>query len=604
MAVILINNFSDGWQNKATHGLMSGTALYSCKDVQFDDLGAVRCRDLSVENSFFAGTNETSSIGNIYQVDVEGTGKRLIFYTAGTDLVCWNSATGAATTLSTAMTGGHVSYAALKPLLSPITFVYFTDGTAMGAFNGTTLKTWGIDPPGAIVNRKISLVSGSLTAGAYRYVYTFYDVSTGSESDPSPACAPLTVSASQAIDVSNIEISPSSRVTSRRLYRTTADGGTYYLVTTITDNVTTSYTDTMADASLTVEATMDQGIPPASGDVVLSFSGTIFMSGDDNYPNRVYFCLKDKPDNFPSSYYVEAGSSDDKVLNIAEFDSAVYFAKSAGISRLQGSTPDTYMAVPTRSHIGTAGRWTFKSGPDGIYFLGWDGIYRFDGVKSIRISDAISKIFGKTPTSFYDVVDFDAVGQARADFLGSKYFISLPLKGTDGTTANKIIAYDLLTETWELQNVSVGDLFGDDGRGEIYGALTAARDTRYTVDNLFSSASSSTDTPTPEIITKAFELAEPKEYTITDSGVTQRRSSQDAVGWISKFRLDADGTWVVTFYLDGRSVHSETIVSSSSTRHLWRRLPSKCKGVYLWVKLTASGVARPDGYVIRSLEVR
>lgn len=60
---------------------------------------------------------------------------------------------------------------------------------------------------------------------------------------------------SQQVDLTNIPVGAAgTAVVARRIYRTAAGGadGTQKLVTTINDNVTTSYTDNLADASLGV----------------------------------------------------------------------------------------------------------------------------------------------------------------------------------------------------------------------------------------------------------------------------------------------------------------------------------------------------------------
>lgn len=53
------------------------------------------------------------------------------------------------------------------------------------------------------------------------------------------------------INLTSIPISSSGSVTARKIYRTKAGGTGYYLLTTISDNTTTTYTDNISDASLT-----------------------------------------------------------------------------------------------------------------------------------------------------------------------------------------------------------------------------------------------------------------------------------------------------------------------------------------------------------------
>lgn len=96
-----------------------------------------------------------------------------------------------------------------------------------------------------------TVVAGStgVLNGTYKYVWTF--VTAVGETIASPE-ATITVS-SKYVSVSNAPIgTPTSGVLARKLYRTTAGGGSgsERLVTTLNDNTTTSYTDNTADGSL------------------------------------------------------------------------------------------------------------------------------------------------------------------------------------------------------------------------------------------------------------------------------------------------------------------------------------------------------------------
>lgn len=91
--------------------------------------------------------------------------------------------------------------------------------------------------------------------GTVKYAVTF--LSQGGESTPSPLTT-LTV-AGQQVALTAIPIGPSATaspaiatntVIGRNLYRTKNGGSTLFLLATLADNVTTSYTDNLADSSL------------------------------------------------------------------------------------------------------------------------------------------------------------------------------------------------------------------------------------------------------------------------------------------------------------------------------------------------------------------
>lgn len=107
--------------------------------------------------------------------------------------------------------------------------------------------------PGAIT---VALVaeSGNVDNGSHRYRLTFVTADGETQAgDISAAVAIANKTASGKVLLSSIPIGGST-VASRRIYRTAANGAVYYLLATIADNTTTTYTDNIADASLGASA--------------------------------------------------------------------------------------------------------------------------------------------------------------------------------------------------------------------------------------------------------------------------------------------------------------------------------------------------------------
>jgi len=111
-------------------------------------------------------------------------------------------------------------------------------------------------PPGAGMVATAAAGAG-LSTGVYHYAVTL--LAQGGESTPSPLAAVTTSSGSQQVNLSAIPLGPASTATpgiatnqviGRNLYRSTAGGAPLYLLATLQDNVTTSYSDTAADSAL------------------------------------------------------------------------------------------------------------------------------------------------------------------------------------------------------------------------------------------------------------------------------------------------------------------------------------------------------------------
>ena len=107
--------------------------------------------------------------------------------------------------------------------------------------------------PGALT-AALGSGAGNVDNGAHRYLVTF--VTSDGETQAGDVSSSVTVAdktVNGKVSLSAIPLG-GSIVTSRKIYRTTAGGSTYLLLTTIADNTTTTYTDNIADSGLGAEA--------------------------------------------------------------------------------------------------------------------------------------------------------------------------------------------------------------------------------------------------------------------------------------------------------------------------------------------------------------
>ncbi len=110
-------------------------------------------------------------------------------------------------------------------------------------------------PPASMTG---AAVAGSgLSAGNYHYAVTF--LTPGGETPSSPLLNVSTTSGNQQVNLSNIPAGPPTTVTpgvavnsvtGRNLYRSQVGGNQLFLLATLADNISTSYTDSAPDSSL------------------------------------------------------------------------------------------------------------------------------------------------------------------------------------------------------------------------------------------------------------------------------------------------------------------------------------------------------------------
>lgn len=112
-----------------------------------------------------------------------------------------------------------------------------------------------------------------LGTGVYQYLVTF--LTQGGETTAGPSVSVTTTGGNDQVNLTNIPIGPTqplqpniatNNIIGRNIYRTKVGASTFYLLTAIQDNTTTTYLDTTADSVLT-----NQPSPPA-----VNTSGVMF----------------------------------------------------------------------------------------------------------------------------------------------------------------------------------------------------------------------------------------------------------------------------------------------------------------------------------------
>lgn len=179
------------------------------------------------------------------------------------------------------------------------------NGTVHGAISGNKLKSaaeafavktfqdseFGIinstgyaDAPTTVLTAELAGAAGSVDNGSHEYAFTF--VTATGETGLSPIGDPVVVTNNGVdgqVDLTSVVISADAGVTSRKIYRRFNGAGDFKLVDTIADNVTTTYTDNIANSALgAVAPTEDTTAAAVSFDASAVISDQIITipSGD------------------------------------------------------------------------------------------------------------------------------------------------------------------------------------------------------------------------------------------------------------------------------------------------------------------------------------
>ncbi len=195
--------------------------------------------DTPYYNQAYIGTNGSSVAGlNINtNGDISGGGTTPIYFRSG--------GYGVSPQLSI-LSSGNVGIGTTSPLTK---FHLAGKNSSDVATIDTGLNFNYVTAPTSLT-ASIIASSGNIDIGDHRYIVTY--VTPIGETDKGSYSNTITTSTgNQQISLTNIPISSDYRVTARKIYRTKI-GGIYniYLLATINDNTTTTYTDNISDAGL------------------------------------------------------------------------------------------------------------------------------------------------------------------------------------------------------------------------------------------------------------------------------------------------------------------------------------------------------------------
>lgn len=286
------------------------------------------------------------------------------------------STTGTLTTIDATAFTSSTAQEYLPDFEDANNLCFIVNGVQAKKYDGTTLSTFGIVEPSTAP----TLTGGAAGShnGTYEGRVTYYNSATGHESSAGPTSSTVTV-ANKKIDWSAIPVSSDAQVTSRKLYiRNTATQANFYFVTTIADNVTTTYTSDLLDSSLTVvgpdRASND---PPPTGTKYLAWHKSRMFAATDS---AVYFSPVEDPESFDPDDFEPVNPDDSQKIAgiIAAFNVLVIF-KTHSMYVIAGDDPDTWEVelidpiigcVAHRGIVFAGGKlyWWSQQGP-----VVWDG---------------------------------------------------------------------------------------------------------------------------------------------------------------------------------------------------------------------------------------
>lgn len=327
------------------------------------------------------------------------------------------------------------------------------------------------------------LTGTGLTASRwYQYRIAYYNGTTYSYS--TARTNPLLTGPNvHNIKLTDIPLGPSG-TTHRYIYRTTGQttranvlaDNTFYLVTDIADNTTTTFSDSVADGTITPDnpptwATVSAGsnVTPPHGLFLFINKDYIWLANDPSGAtygqSTAYFSQVLNPDYWPATnYFLIRPDDGDQITGITSFLGQLTLLKTNTIQKIytDQSTVTSWQLSQPFSFIGASAPYSVVATPLGLFYLGRYGLYKFDGQSSTLISDVVTK----------DIRDINATnyGNVASVYYNNEYRMAYTSTATGSGVNDRVLLFDIVRNSYtkDTQNVNAWALYNS---ADDYGAL-------------------------------------------------------------------------------------------------------------------------------------
>lgn len=247
----------------------------------------------------------------------------------------------------------------------------------------------------------LRFVSSNVTAltGSVQYYVSFFN-NILEDSNPSPSSDPITVKG-QGVVLTNIPVSSDPDALGRYIYRIGGALNVALRVGTLFDNTATTWTDTTSDEEAQnndEEMPVNRTLPPTARGVIGPYFSKLIAFSTIAHPARNFWTPAGVPFCFPGAddedigNWEDVGGDDDEILAIVDHKQALIYYKQRSIWRLIGD-PEKADPVRTNANIGLVGPKALANCGAVDYFVGPEGVYRFNGDFEEKISQPLDPIF-------------------------------------------------------------------------------------------------------------------------------------------------------------------------------------------------------------------
>lgn len=339
----------------------------------------------------------------------------------------------------------------------------------MVKYDGDLVSTVGITPPSAAPTGVAGGADGSLGTGDYVYAYTYVD-KDGYESNASASSAAVTVGAGEKVTLT-IANSPDPKVVAKNIYRSQIDDTVLYYEGQVADNTTTTFTSSIADTALGSLLHTDHDAPPERCHLIAKRLNRIILASDD----EIAISQLSDVEYFPPAFFQQTGFRQ-KITGMIQQTNALPVFTENSIERLLGTDEDNFEFKNAYSRKGSYAPRSVVSCDNLVVYLGFDGIYYFDGETTGIFNYKLNRYI-------QDNMNYEYIDKSAATYYKGRYWLSYP-KGTS-TVNSETVYIDLINKTtgvfdFAFSCYSRWERFGDGNR--LFGG-SVSEGTVYEIDN-------------------------------------------------------------------------------------------------------------------------
>ena len=417
--------------NRTTHGFSNGDRVY----FTVSGTGALPA-SLTVNTIYYVVNKNT----NDFQVALTLNGSPIAFATAGTSPT--QNVVGTPPILKTGLTAGRTSFVTFQDKL------FIANGkNYIQIYYGSLGLVAEMGSPAAVVVTS----AGNVDVGTHYYAMTY--VTAGGEEVLGSVSNTITTSAGHQQVTLSLPIGYSGTIT-RNIYRTLVGGTTLKLLYSVPDNTTLTYTDNIADATITGAAT----IPASNNELPKPYFMTVanqklYAGKVDKYPTQIFVTDTNlEVIDFASFIDLANYGDDNTAISALGFD---YNKVVAGTGRnLIFIDPATGDIVRTRGYVGIKDGYSMKlipsfgDFPGGLFFIsslndvrliqGTQAAAVFQTIDNIRTDNWAQNIRGSLYT------DLGAYSNIASNFYDNRYILTID---------NIKYVFDIRTKGWTTEHI-------------------------------------------------------------------------------------------------------------------------------------------------------